>query len=170
MKKIVALAILVVSSFIDQAVAAELKVGHVDFRVLVYKSPQYTSVQEKLRKEFKERGESLEAMLKDREALVQKAQKEAATLSQDQKIDMSRQVTEKEAAIKLKKKAFDEDFQRRQAEETKILQAQVLAAVDAYAKEHKYSMIANRQSLVWADPALDITQQVLAKLNASAGK
>ncbi|NVJ60479.1 MAG: OmpH family outer membrane protein [Gammaproteobacteria bacterium] len=156
----------IVMTIVSSTVAAESKVGFVDIQYVLAKSPQRVAIGEKLKAEFKEQYEELDKLANQGKDLQEKAQKDAATMSQDQRIETSRKLQELETQIKLKQKNLQEDYERRGQEEQRALLVKIQEQVSAVAKEEKVNMIVNKSALLWADQSLDLSEKVLAKMSS----
>lgn len=166
MKKVLSIFVAIVA-MISGAQAAEVKIGFVDVAYVMSKSPQRVAISEKLKSEFKEQEEEIKSLFEDYKKLQEKAQKDGATMSEKERLELQRQGQEMETKIKLKQQALNEDSQRRAGEEQRILGAKILEKIAELAKEEKYDMIVNKDALLWADQATNLSDKVLAKLSAS---
>ncbi len=153
-------------------VAAETKIGVVSFREVIAKSPQRDAIGEKLKKEFNDRADALKKLNADMQAQDEKLKRDGATMSAQQVTDAKRNLEKMYADFQLKKKAFDEDVQRREGEESAALEKRVMQAVNAIAAKEGYQLILAREAAPFFQPTMDITPQVLAAISnpAPAGK
>ncbi|WP_144391646.1 OmpH family outer membrane protein [Pleionea sediminis] len=143
------------------------KIGYVNGQYIAQNSPQAVAIREKMQAEFKEQQEELKTIDSDYRKLQEKAQKDGATMSQQEKIDLSRKMQELETQLKLKQKALQEDMQRFGQGQQIALLKRIRKEIDEYAKANGYKMVINAEALLFADPALDISDKILAKLNSS---
>ena len=160
------LALLVVAT--SSAVYAETKIGVVSFREVIGKAPQREAVSEKLRKEFQDRIDSMKKMETDIRGLQEKAQKDAAIMSPQQQTESKRTIEKMYTEYQLKEKALKEDLQRRESEEMRLLENQVLQAVNLIAARDGYSVVLAKESTPYFQPAMDITAQVIATISPQA--
>ena len=132
---ITALSALAISA---SAFAADMKVGYVDISYIMSKSPQRVAITEKLKGEFKEQEEELKALLDEYKKLQEKAQKDGATMSEQERIDMSRQAQEMEGKLKLKQNALNEDMKRRGQEEQRMLAGKIMEQINELLNNDNY--------------------------------
>ncbi len=166
MKKLISIFLVLIASI--ASVQAETgKLGFVDIQYIMAKSPQRVAIGEKLQKEFKEQEEELKKIYDDIMKLQNKATKDGATMSEKERVELQRQGQEMESNFKLKQANLQEDRQRRAQEEQRILGGKILELIAKFAEEQGYAMIVNKEALLWADPASNVSEQVLAKLSAS---
>lgn len=164
MKKFFLIISLVVAS-ITTATAAN-KIGVVDVQYVLSKAPQRVAISEKLNAEFKERTEELKALVDKGRSIQENAEKNSATMSQQERIETNRQLQELQSQITFKEKTLKEDSARRGQEEQRALYGVISQQIDAVAKEGNFDMIVNREALLWVGESVNISDLVLAKLNA----
>lgn len=165
LKNLVVFLLLAVSFATAQA--SELKIGFVDVQYILAKSPQSAAVREKLASEFKERGDALKALQDEMAKMSEQGRKDIATMTENQKVELARQIQEKDQSFKLKVKNFREDQERRLQEEQRILIGKIKVKIDEYSKEQKFDVVLLKDALVYAEGSINISDQVLAKLNAA---
>jgi len=163
-KKFFLIISLVVAS-ITTATAAN-NIGVVDVQYVLSKAPQRVAISEKLNAEFKERTEELKALVDKGRSIQENAEKNSATMSQQERIETNRQLQELQSQITFKEKTLKEDSARRGQEEQRALYGVISQQIDAVAKEGNFDMIVNREALLWVGESVNISDLVLAKLNA----
>jgi outer membrane protein len=144
--------------------------GYVDMQKVLEQSTLGKKVQEELRKEFEPRAQELGKT----EAEIRQLQE---TLARDSALMSADQVKKKEAEIKQRIEAYQKAGGALQQEVAKVQQQkgrEVMApaqkAVDAVAKQNKLSMVVERSltGILYLDPGLDITDDVIKHMDASA--
>jgi outer membrane protein len=144
--------------------------GYVDIQKVLEQSTLGKKVQEELRKEFEPRAQELGKT----EAEIRQLQE---TLARDSALMSADQVKKKEAEIKQRIEAYQKAGGALQQEVAKVQQQkgrEVMApaqkAVDAVAKQNKLSMVVERSltGILYLDPGLDITDDVIKHMDASA--
>jgi outer membrane protein len=97
--------------------------------------------------------------------------KSEATLSADQKASRQQAIREKQASFDQRRQALEQQVQQRQGELVQPILQRVNGIIEQVRAEQGYSMVFDAQAggggLVAADKALDITDQVVAKLKAA---
>ncbi len=149
------------------AQAEEAKLGYVNVQYVMTKSPQRVAITEKLKSEFKEQEEAIKGLVSEYQKLQEKFKKDGTTMSEQERIDLNRKGQELETQIKLKRNALQEDMQRRSQDEQRVLAQSIMKEVATFAEKNGYKMIVNSDALLWADPSLDVSDQILAKLGAA---
>ena len=149
--------------------AAELKIGVVNYNQLLGESPQAKAVAEALRAEFMPRQRELQnagQLLKTRE---EKFQKDAATMSDDQRSREERDLRESERDLQRKQSEAQDDLNARRNEELSRLQRTIVDQVRTYAKAQGYDLVIAGESVLYTNSAIDITPQLLQVLTRSGG-
>ena len=163
----IAVGLLVTGLAAAQAQAATLKVGVVNYAVLVESSPQYKAALNVLRAEFLPKQKQLEAEAKVLRAKQANLQRNQATMTQDQ-------VAQAELDLREKLEAFrKESLQTQQALSTRRdklftrVQKAVAQTVQHYAEQHGYNLVL-ANGVIYADPGMDLTPALLKVLKAPA--
>lgn len=148
--------------------AAELKVAVVNFNQLLQESPQTKAVAEALRAEFLPRQRELQnagQLLKTRE---DKFQKNAATMSDEQRAREERELRESERDLQRKQSEAQDDLNARRNEELSRLQRTIIEQVKTYAKGQGYDLVL-ADGVIYANSTIDITPQLLQVLHHTTG-
>lgn len=149
------------------ATAAEAqKVGFCDYRRLNAEAPQIREAMQAVQGEFQPKVKALQAQQKDFEGRVQKFQRDQATMADSERTKAERELRETEIGLARKQKEIEEDFQLRQNEVLRQVEALVLGEVEKVAKAQGYDLIV-RDAAFRADN-IDVTQAVLNSLQAKA--
>jgi len=146
------------------AFAAEQKIGVIDMATIFKNLPQREQVAQQLQAEFKERVESIQAIEKQMQALVEKQKRDGALMSTEQKTAMAREMESLQSDYQLKRKALEEDNRRRQGEERNKLLMQVQTAVNTIAETEKYDIIMQSNAVAYINKEHDISVKVAAKV------
>ena len=149
---------------LSTAESAETKVGVVDYRMLMDKAPQADAIQEKLKKEFQEREDRLKKRQADLKAQAEKANKDAPTMTESQRIEAGRNLEKLRNDLEFDGKKLQEDFQRRRSEELRELGGKLQQAVSAVATKEGYQLVLSREAAPFVAPELEITNKVLQAL------
>lgn len=146
---------------------ADIKIGVVNASRLLQESPQAKAVQDALRNEFAPKQRELAAQQAALKAKQEKFEKDAATMSGDQRAKTEKELRDGNREYSQKVTDFQEDANTRQNEELSRLQSAIVAEVQSYALSQKYDLVLT-EGVVYASNSLDITAAVLAGLQARA--
>lgn len=163
--KVVSLAVTLVSvSYLNAAQAAQ-KIAVVYPSKIMQESPQREKIIKQLESEFKSRYQALQALEKEITKLESTLKRDAELMSKEKVTDMKRQLEVKVSEYNLKRKAFEEDNRRRQAEEQQKAVALLRGVIDKIAAKEGYDIILNGEQIVFAKPALDISDRVIKEIS-----
>ena len=146
---------------------AELKIGVVNATKLMQEAPQAKAVTEALRSEFAGKQRELTAQQAALKAKQDKYEKDAATMSAEQRTRTEKELRDGNRDYSQKLNDFQEDANTRQNEELSRLQSAIVAEVQSYALSQKFDLVLT-DGVVYANNTLDITAAVLAGLQARA--
>ena len=148
---------------------AELKIGYVNYALLMQESPDAKTVSDALRNEFLPRQRELVALQQTLKTREDKLTKDGATMTDDQRSREDKEIRDGERDLQRKQTEAQDDFNARRNEELSKLQKSLLEQVQSYAKAQSFDLVM-AEGVVYATPAVDITPQVLAMLQARSSK
>lgn len=169
MKKILFLLALLL---LPLGVAEAQKVALVDMEFILKKDPAYTAMTRQMDDLSKRWQDEVTSIEKKAETAYKSYQGEAAFLSADQKKAREESIVALEKqAYDLKRKYFGPEgdlFKRREAL-TKPIQDRVWTAMKELARRGGLQLIIDRSSskIVYADPALDVSESIVSMLGLS---
>ncbi|MGC8522268.1 MAG: OmpH family outer membrane protein [Steroidobacteraceae bacterium] len=153
------------------AQAAALKIGVVNYGVLVQSSPQYKAAIASLRAEFLPKQKQLQAEAKALQAKQQKLQRNEATMTQDQVAQAELDLREKVESFRQESGKVQDALNTRRTELFTKVQNAIALVVQRYAKQHGYNLVMMNDGVIYADSGLDLTPAILQILKAApAGK
>ncbi len=147
-----------------EAAQAQTKVGTIRAAELVQSSPQFRSGQTQMKSEFDKRKSDLEAEAKKLGEDLQKFKREQDVMSADARSKLEKELNTRKIDFDYKQRQFGEDFQKRDRELTESMMAKIKEVVVAVAKEKGLDVVV--QDPVYVGPGIDITDDVLKKLQA----
>jgi len=144
---------------------AEIKIAVVDYGKLMEESPQAKAVSDALKNEFTPRQRDLQAQQASVKSKEDRLQKDAATMTQDQRARADKELRDGARDFARKQSELQDDFNARKNEELSRLQRILIEEVRTYAKAQGYDLVV-ADGVVYSTPALDITPAILAALLA----
>ncbi|CAB0149821.1 Chaperone protein Skp [Pseudidiomarina piscicola] len=163
MKTTIAAALLS-TAFFANAAEAQQKIGVVSMQNVLQQLPQAQEISARLQEEFADDFAELEKMTTELQGLQEKAERDAQIMSPSERLDLSREIELLETRRQLKYKALREDSERRQQEERNKLMRDIVREAQALAQAQGFDMMLNDGSVLYATDALDMTDEVLAKM------
>ena len=144
---------------------ADLKIGFVNYQRLMQESPQGKAVQQTLRTEFAAKQRELaseQESLKSKQAALDR---DGGTMSVDQRSAAEQSLRDGQRELSEKQNEYQDDMNARQNQELSKLQRTLVEAVQQYAQAQRFDLVL-ADGVIFANPTLDITQPVLASLQA----
>jgi outer membrane protein len=149
------------------AEAQALKIGYVNFGRLLEESPQAKAAQAALESEFLPRQREVAAQRKSLQEKVEKLQKEAAVMSESDRLRSEREVRDLELNVNRRFNELQEDLNLRRNEEVGRMQRALLQEVQAYARTNGYQLVVS-DGVLFAAEGIDITPQIVAAIKSKA--
>lgn len=149
------------------AIAQELKIGFVNFPRLIEESPQAKAAVQALENEFMPRQREVAAQQKQLQEKRDKLQKEAAVMSEADRVRTEREVRDLEINLQRRFNELQEDLNLRRNEELGRAQRALLQEVQSYARANGYELVVS-EGVLFAAEGVDITPQVVAAIKAKA--
>ena len=152
------------------AEAQTLKIGYINSQEILQKAPGAQEAQQAFEREMQ--GYTTEAQqLQDELTRMQSqlAQQEL-TLSPEAKRNRQEQIQQKAQQAQARMAEMDQIAARRRSELVQPVMDKITAVIEKMREEGSYSMILDvaAGAIIAADPALDLTAQVLTRLTAAA--
>lgn len=144
--------------------AAEQKLGVVDVQGIVRSLPQFAEIAQIVTGEFKDQIQEVNTQSEEYNFLIQKLQRESATMSDADKATLEDQIIALQKTLQEKTGPLQKDMQTREQEEQRKLLGLVMQAVEKIADEGKYDLVLNRSTTPFVKPEFDISQQVLEQV------
>lgn len=155
---------LIAGIFFSASVLAET-IAVVNMQVVASKIPQTAAMQQSLTKEFSGATEEIQKLESDIKFNMEKFQREAITMNDEQKTALRTQIEELQKTYQAKAQPLEQKIRARQNEERNKIFALIQQAISAVAAEEKVDVVLNAQSLAFAKPELDISEKVAAKVS-----
>lgn len=162
-------AVLAASALVAPAMAAEMKVGVVNYARLMQESPQAKVALDAIRAEFAPREKELQGLQVTLKSKEERLQKDAATMSESQRSNAEKELRDGSREFGRKQQEVQDDFNARRNEEMQRLQKTLVDEVQAYAKAQNYDLVIAGDTALYVNNSLDITPAILTALQARKG-
>lgn len=143
--------------------AQESKVGFVSTERIFREAAPAKVAQAKIEQEFSKRDKELQEMASRLKSMSDKLDKDAAVLSESDRIKRQRELADLDKDFQRKQREFREDLNQRRNEELAIVLERTNKVIKQIAESEKYDIVF--QEAVYASPRIDITDKVLKALN-----
>jgi len=143
---------------------AETKIAVVNVPRLLEEAPQAKNAMQALQDEFSPRQREIVAQQKDLKAKEEKLQRDGAVMAENERRNAEKDLRDGQRELARKQNEFLEDLNVRRNEALGQLQRTVVQEIQTYSKSAGYDIVVT--DALYASPSLDITNQVLAALQA----
>jgi len=151
--------------FVANVSYAELKIGVVNISAVLETAPQAEKAKKRLEQKFSPRDKQLAAQQKEIQGMGEKLTKNASVMSDSEKANLERDISNKQRDLKRSSQEFQEDFNASRNEELGKLQRRIVEAVQAIAKEDEFDLLLAKDAVFFAKDQFDVTTQVQKKLS-----
>ena len=149
------------------------KFALIDMEYILKNIPAYEQANTQLNQASQQYQSEVEAKAKEAETLYKEYQKASASLSAAQKTQREEAIVAKEKeAAELRKKYFGPEGEMAKKQEALIapIQDKIYEAVKQISEQKGYAAVVDRgsaQSIIFASPSIDISNEVLSRLGYS---
>ncbi|HNA28757.1 MAG TPA: OmpH family outer membrane protein [Thiobacillaceae bacterium] len=144
------------------AQTADLKIGFVNTEKVFRDSQLAIKAQKKLEKEFQNRDQDIQKMVKQAKDLQSMLEKEGLTMSEADRNKKQKDLANLTRDIQHAQREFREDLNQRKNEEFTTVQDRARKAIIEIAEKEKFDLVL--ENVVYASPRVDITERVLKAL------
>ncbi|MDX1514964.1 MAG: OmpH family outer membrane protein [Gammaproteobacteria bacterium] len=144
---------------------AEFKVGFVNIPKVLDKAPQAEAARTRIEKEFAPKDRELLEQQKEVRTLEDKLVKNGAVMSTSERQRQEGEIRALKREIRRLQDEFREDLNLRRSQELSKLQRKVTEVIQELAKAENYDLIMT-DGVIYAGERVDITEKIIARLNA----
>jgi len=149
--------------------AAQSNVAVIDVQRVVTESDPGKEVMQKLRVLSDAKAEEGQTLQQDMAALQDQFNKQRFTVSEQRQAEMSKEIEDKQIAIRRFQDDAQRELQEAQRRELGGLEERILPIINQVGQAQGYTLIFNKfqSGLVYADETVDITDQVITMFNTA---
>jgi outer membrane protein len=152
------------------AEAQTLKIGYINSQEILASAPGAREAQAAFEKDMQGFNAEAQQLQEELTRMQQQLQQQELTLSPEAKRNRQQQIAQKAQEAQDKMAALDQRAAGRRAELVQPIMDQITAVIETMREEGNYALILDvaAGSVISADPSLDLTQEVLRRLQAAA--
>ncbi len=166
MKMVHGVVLLLLSLAMPALAAAEIKIAVVDVQQAVADSAQAREEFQKIQEDLGATQTELRAMNSDLMARQERLVRDAEVLSESDRRRLAQELEDKQMEYQLRVSRFQRDLNERQQQVVELMMPKVNMVILEIIGEEGYQLILHRQTILFADNAVDITRRVTEMLNA----
>lgn len=160
-----ALGLSVASFAADQAAPANnLKVGVIDMRVVMQKSPQVAEINKSLEKEFKPREAKIVELQQKLKQETERLERDSSVMNEADRTQLQDRIIADRANLQGMVTAFRQDLSNAQNKNMQQFLDKVAGIVGKIAKDGQYDLILQGENVPYFNSRLDITTMVMDTL------
>lgn len=150
---------------------APLKIGFINSQVILDQAPGAQAANQQFEQELTTMRSELEPLASRFDSLVNQFESQAMTLSQEARQQRQQEILQLQAQLEQRAGEMEQQAQQRRAQIVQPIMDRVSRTIEALRVEGGYHLIFDvaAGSVIAADPSLDLTQEVLRRLQAAAG-
>jgi outer membrane protein len=147
---------------------ADVKIGVVDMQRALNECNAGRKAKDQVRSKFERAQNELKAQRESLDRMRESYDKKALVLKEDERRSLEKDLEVKSLDFKRKYEDYQRDLKRTDAELTSGIVEQLYGIVGTYAKEKGYTVVLETSSgaLVYAEPSIDMTDEVIKRHNA----
>jgi outer membrane protein len=147
------------------ATAQDTKIGIINLEQALFTSEPARGVQQEIEAEFSNDVERAQSIQQELIALQEKFQQDEAIMSESEIRQMNADAQEKQLQLQLISERLQQAQQEKNQEFVESMRQTLTDAISDVVAEGGYDLVLNAASVAYADPVLDITPKVTAKIN-----
>lgn len=151
------------------AVAADPKLGYVDLQRALEEIEEGKAAKAQLKKDFDEKQKQLDQRTDEVKRLDTDFQKQALVMAPDAKAAKAAELDRKKVEVQQFFVALQQDLADRNREATRGIIDKMMAMVRELAEAEGFTMVLDRNTVLYAPPSLDVTNELVRKYNARFG-
>ncbi|TVP77064.1 MAG: OmpH family outer membrane protein [Gemmatimonadales bacterium] len=150
--------------------AQDLRIGYIDSQVILQAAPGAQEAQEAFDRQMEQYREEIQRRGNELDDLVEQYQQQRSTLSPEAREARENEIRTREIQYQQRLEEMEQEAAQRQQELVEPILERMAEAIDDIRAEGNYTMIFDTASraIIAADPALDLTDRVLQRLQAMA--
>jgi Skp family chaperone for outer membrane proteins len=152
--------------------AGPAKIGIINIQQAIAMTNEGKRDIEGLEKKFDPKRQELQTLNKEVEDLKKQLDSQGSKLNDDARTNLVKSIETKQKSLQRQAEDAQNDYQGQQQELVNRIGTKLMEALDKFAKTNGFSMIIDvsgpQNPVLWAQPNVDVTQQVAAAYNASS--
>lgn len=154
-----------IALFMTGPVMAETRIGVVDLRQALFSSEEAQAFSEQMQQDFSGEESEVREVQEEARKLQQRLEQDGAMMNESERKQITAQFQEKVKEFNFLKQKLDSKVANRKQTFLDEARPEVDAAVQELLEEHNLDIILPSEAVVYAKPEMNLTGQLLEKLN-----
>lgn len=148
--------------------AQNVRIGYIDSEVILQAAPGAQEAQQEFDEDMERYRSEVQQLGEELESLIESYQRQQATLNPEARETREQEIRQKEGQFQERVEELEMEAAQRQQELVEPILQRMSDAIESLRNEGEYAMIfdAAQRSIIAADPALDLTDEVIRRLQA----
>lgn len=170
LKSLLPAAVLLLLSATALEAQQAVRVAFIDSQAIINEAPGAQEAQEEFRQDMARFQEEMERMESELSELMNRYQQQRSTLSPEAREQRENEIRQRELEFQQRVEQMEQQAVQRREELVGPILARMSDAIEAIRTEGNYTMIFDvaSQAIVAADPDLDLTEEVIRRLQQTA--
>jgi outer membrane protein len=166
------LALLVVAAPVAAQAQAQTRIGYIDTRRVIQEAPGAQEARATMEREMQVWQQELQAMEDSLRTIVTEHQQRSAVMSADAKQRREAEIMQKQQSFEQRAQTLQQQAGRRQQELMEPIMQRVETIISDVRQAEGFAIIFDvaSEAIVSADPALDLTDRVIARMKGTAAR
>lgn len=146
-----------------------IKVGVLNMNVAVSATAEGKKGLQEIQGKYQERGQKLQQMQQEIQSLQDQVQRQSATLSDDERIRLTRQLDEKQKIFKRAQEDYQSDLQEDEQDAVRRIGLKMDSLIKDYAQQNGFSLVlegGSQMPIYYAAPSVDLTEEIVKRYDA----
>ncbi len=150
----------------------ELRIAYIDSQAILQEAPGASEAQQQFDQQMESFGQEIEAMGQELDSLITAYQQQQGTLTDEARETRETEIRQREIQYQQRLDEMEQEAAQRREELVQPILSRMSAAIEEIRSEGEYSVIFDvaGQSIIAADPSLDLTMEVIQRLQQMAGE
>lgn len=144
--------------------ASSFRVGVVDVRTVLQKSPQMAVMQKKLQSEFGSREKDIKTAQQQLQADSDKMSRDSSVMSAADRTALQTKIQTETQSLRTMQMSFQKDVYSKQNDAMQTLLGQLQGVIASIAKANNLSLVITKDAIAYASNDVDITDQVIREM------
>jgi len=153
------------------AAQSPLKIGFINSQALLARAPGAAEASQQFDQELGTMRSQLQPMAEELDSLIAQFEAQSMTLSDQARRQRQQAIVQKQGALEQAAAQMEQQAEQRRAELVQPIMDRISAIIEQLRVEGNYHLIFDvaAGSIIAADPSLDLTDQVLTRLQTNTG-
>jgi outer membrane protein len=146
------------------AYAQDAKIGIIDVRQVLQKSPQVAAMQKRLQQEFGARDKQIRSAQEQLQKDVDKLNRDASVMNASDREALTKKAQSEQQDLRNMQMSFQKDVYAKQSQEMQSILGQMQTIVAKIAQQKNLNLVVTKDAVAYANNDLDITDDVMKEI------